>query len=342
MAAVPSAMGRGITSTAPMSVPVAITVEGANILTRSLMIFGQGAIRCHPYLLKEMEAANLPDPNESLVAFDKALFAHVYSAASNVIRSFWHNLTGGFFASCPRPKGIEHVYRGLHVASVTFAAVADLAMGSLGGEMKRRESISARLGDVLSELYLLSCVVKRFETDGSKTEDLPLVEWNFRSAMYEMQNKLDEVLNNLPARPIAWLLRLVAFPLGRRRRPPSDRLARKCAQLILSPGETRDRLTTGIYLNHAPGDATGRMELAFAAAVQRDAIEDKIKKAGHSGRKALSDLASLVKENVITQAEADQLATANAIVRESIDVDDFQPSELTARKTMMPPAEAAE
>ncbi len=150
-----------------MSVPVAITVEGANILTRSLIIFGQGAIRCHPYLLKEMEAANLPDPNESLAVFDRVLFAHIFSATSNVTRAFLHNLTGGIFARVPDVPRITPLYRGLHVAAVTFAAVADLVMGTLGGAMKRRESLSARLGDILSELYLMSCALKRYEDEGA-------------------------------------------------------------------------------------------------------------------------------------------------------------------------------
>jgi acyl-CoA dehydrogenase len=314
-----------------MSVPVAITVEGANILTRSLMIYGQGAIRCHPYLLKEMEAANLPDANEGLAAFDKALFAHIRSAASNVIRAFWHNLTGGIFASSPAPRHLEQYYRGLHVAAVTFAAIADLAMGTLGGEMKRREGLSARLGDTLSELYLMSCVLKRYEDEGAQEADLPLVEWNFRTAMLAIQTSLDGVLQNLPNRPVAWLLRLIAFPWGRHRRPPGDRLTHRVASLLLSPSETRDRLTAGIHVNHATGDPTGRMENAFAAAVQRDAIEEKIRQAGHTGRKALSDLPALVRAGVITQGEADALVTANAIVREAIDVDDFAPAELFAR-----------
>ena len=316
-----------------MSVPVAITVEGANILTRSLIIFGQGAIRCHPYLLKEMEAANLPDPKEALAAFDKALFAHIGRAISNVFRAFWHNLTGGAFARTPAGGPTAHMYRGLHTAAVTFAAVADLVMGTLGGEMKRRENLSARLGDVLSELYLMSCVLKRFEDDGRPSADLPLVEWNYLTARHDIQMRLDEVLSNLPARPVAWLLRLIAFPLGRRRKAPSDKLVHACASLILSPSEARERLTTGIYLNHAPSDATGRMEVAFAAAVTRDEIEDKIRKSGHAGRKALADLSALVSANVITQAEADALATANAIVREAIDVDDFDAAELTGHRT---------
>ncbi len=312
-----------------MSVPVAITVEGANILTRSLMIFGQGAIRCHPYLLKEMEAANLPDPQESLQAFDRALFAHIRSTTSNLSRAFLHNLTFGAFARVPRVPRIQGMYSDLHTAAVTFAAVADLVMGTLGGEMKRREGLSARLGDCLSELYLMSCVLKRFEDEGCPEEDLPLVEWNSRNTLYAIQTRLDEVLSNLPMRPVAWFLRLIAFPLGRFRRLPSDKLARRCASLILSPGAARERLTTGIYLSHAPSDAVGRMEVAFDAAVERDAIEDKIRAKGFSGRKALSDLAALVRDGIITQAEADSLARDNAIIRDAIDVDDFAPAELT-------------
>jgi acyl-CoA dehydrogenase len=326
-----------------MSVPVAITVEGANILTRSLMIFGQGAIRCHPYLLKEMEAANLPDPDESLKAFDKALFAHVGSTASNVTRAFLHNLSFGAFARVPRAPRIQGMYSDLHTAAVTFAAVADLVMGTLGGEMKRREGLSARLGDVLSELYLMSCVLKRYEDDGCPEEDLPLVEWNSRNTLHTIQTRLDEVLSNLPMRPVAWFLRLVAFPLGRFRRLPDDKLARRCASLILSPGAARDRLTKGIYLTHAPGDAVGRMEVAFDAAVERDAIEEKIRAKGVGGRKALSDLAALVKNGILTQTEADSLIRDNAIIGDAIDVDDFAPAELAVHgANEIRPAAAAE
>jgi acyl-CoA dehydrogenase len=234
------------------------------------------------------------------------------------------------------------MYRGLHVAAVTFAAVADLVMGTLGGAMKRRESLSARLGDILSELYLTSCVLKRYEDEGAQQEDLSLVEWNYRTSLYTIQTRLDEVLSNLPNRPVAWLLRLVSFPLGRWRRLPSDRLTHACAKLILSATETRERLTDGIYVNHNPSDATGRMEVAFAAAIERDAIEEKIRAAGQTGRKALADLPRLVRENIITQTEADALMRANAIVREAIDVDDFAPSELTGRMSSTVHSAAAE
>ncbi len=316
-----------------MSVPVAITVEGANILTRSLMIFGQGSLRCHPWLLKEMEAANLPDPAESLAAFDRVLFAHLRSAASNGARAFLHNLTGGVFARVPDARRATYMYRGLHVAAVTFAAVADFVMAALGGSLKRREGISARLGDILGELYLMSCVLKRFEDEGHQAEDLPLVEWNYRSALHTVQTRLDEVLANLPSRPVAWLLRPIAFPLGRHRRAPSDRLNRLCAALILAPTAARERLTRGIYIARSASDTTGRMEAAFASAMQRDEIEEKIRASGNSVKRALSDIPKLLRENVLTQSDADALMRATAIIRDAIDVDDFTASELTGRET---------
>ncbi len=326
------------------SVPVAITVEGANILTRSLMIFGQGALRCHPHLLKEMEAAKLADPNEALKAFDKQLFAHIGDLISNMIRAFWHNITFGAFAHAPSLPRIGWMYHHLHAATVTFAAVADLVMGTLGGELKRKESLSARLGDILSELYIASCVLKRFEDDGLPKEDLPLVEWNLRNSLCTIQRRTDEVLNNLPFRPAAWLLRIVAFPLGRWRRVPADRLAHACATLLLEPGQTRDRLTGGIFWSKNPNDATGRMEAAFTAAVERDHFDDRLRASlGKGARAALADPELAVRHNALTRAEADTLIRANAIIRDAIDVDDFAPEELTAGASASDrPAAAAE
>lgn len=313
------------------SVPVAITVEGANILTRNLMIFGQGAIRCHPHLLNEMNAALLEDPKEALEAFDKELWAHIADATSNIFRAFWHNLTFAIFSSTPEMRGIGGMYRQLHAACVTFAAVSDIVMGTLGGGLKRREGISARLGDVLSELYLMSCVLKRFESDGSPATDLPLVEWNQRMSLYVIQSRLDEVLVDLPNRPAAWLLRLIAFPWGRRRRPPKGSLIHACAKLILATGETRERLTAGIYVSKDKSDATGLMEAAFAEALIRDSIEAKLREGGISGRAALADLDALVSEGALSREDADNLINANELVRKAIAVDDFAPQELTTR-----------
>ncbi len=313
------------------SVPVAITVEGANILTRNLMIFGQGAIRCHPHLLNEMKASVLEDQNESLEAFDKELWAHVYDAASSIFRAFWHNLTFAIFATTPEVRGIGTMYRQLHAACVTFAAFSDLVMATLGGGLKRREGISARLGDVLSELYLMSCVLKRFESDGMQAADLPLVEWNHRMSLYNIQNRLDEVLNDLPNRPVAWLLRIIAFPWGRRRRPPKRTHMHACAGIILSAGESRERLTAGIYVSKDSSDVTGLMDAAFAEALVRDSVEAKLRESGISGREALADLDALVAKGALSREDADSLAKANEFIRKAIAVDDFAPGELTTR-----------
>ena len=310
------------------SVPVAITVEGANILTRSLIIFGQGAIRGHPHILKEMEAAAIADEDEALAKFDQEFFRHLRDLTSNMFRAWFHNLTLGMFAQTPHVEGTAWIYRRLHTAAVTFAFVADIVMAMMGGALKRRESLSARLGDVLSDLYIMSCVLKRYEDDGMPKGDLPLVEWNAREALYRIQTRLDEVLDNFPARWAAWLLRAIVFPLGRHRRPAKQRLVHQCASLITAPSDVRDRLTSGIYVDTDPENATGRIERAFAAAVERDAIEEKIRAAHKGGRKERPDAAQLVRDGVITQAEADALARDIAIVRECVDVDDFAAAEL--------------
>ncbi len=310
------------------SIPVAITVEGANILTRSLIIFGQGAIRCHPHLLKEMAAAALPDEEQALEAFDRELFAHVKSIASNTSRAFLHNLTGGALANAPSLPNVGWMYRRLHASAVTFAAVVDYVLGTMGGDLKRRESISARLGDVLSELYLLSCVLKRLEDEGSPAEDLALVQFAVRDGLYAIQNALDGVLANLPMRPVAWFLRLIAFPLGRRKRPPTDRLTRACAAILLAPSDARDRLTSGMYISHKPDDATGRIEAALVAAVARDRIEDKIRAALGHKTPADADYDKLVAAKVITQEEASALGWAKKLIADAIAVDDFAHDEL--------------
>ncbi len=226
-------------------------------------------------------------------------------------------------------RGIGGMYRQLHAACVTFAAAADVVMGTMGGGLKRREGISARLGDVLSELYLVSCVLNRFERDGSPPSDLPLVEWNYRMALCNIQSRLDEVLVDLPNRPAAWLLRLIAFPWGRRRRPPNRRLIRACANLIMTESETRSRLTGGIYVSGKTSDATGLMEAAFTAALTRDTIEAKLREGGISGRAALADLDVLVDRGALSRKDADKLIKANELVRKAIAVDDFAPHELT-------------
>ncbi|HWU53494.1 MAG TPA: acyl-CoA dehydrogenase, partial [Tahibacter sp.] len=204
--------------------PIAITVEGANILTRSMMIFGQGAIRCHPFVLKEMQATQLADYGERLKAFDEALFGHIGFAISNAVRSFVLGLTHAKIGSAPGDKYTRRFYRKLNRYAAALALTADTSMLVLGGKLKFKEKISARLGDVLSNLYIASAMLKRYEDQGRPVADQPMLAWAFHDCVWRMQMALDGVLRNFPVRPVAWLLRALIFPLGRREVPPSDRL----------------------------------------------------------------------------------------------------------------------
>ena len=243
-------LGRGYQQT-----PICITVEGANILTRSMIIFGQGAIRSHPYVLKEIAAAREPDRKVALRQFDEALFGHISFALSNAARSFVFALSSGHGVPAPVTAGGEtdRYYRQLTRFSTVFALAADLAMAALGGSLKRREKISARLGDVLSMLYLCSAALKRFEDEGRPAEDLPLLHWALQDALYRIQQALGGVIRNFPNAPLRWMLGALIFPLGMRLAPPSDRLGHEVATLLMQPGAARDRLTAGIYLPKVHG-----------------------------------------------------------------------------------------
>ncbi|QBQ55620.1 acyl-CoA dehydrogenase [Nitrosococcus wardiae] len=312
------------------AIPVSITVEGANILTRSMIIFGQGAIRCHPYLLKEMQAAQDPDEKQGLIAFDQALFGHMGFLLRNLGRAWWHNLTGGRWAHAPEGGVTVGYYRQLSRLSASFALVADLTSLILGGELKRREKLSGRLGDCLSHMYLLSGLLKRFEDDGQPQQDLPLLHWCSQRELYLIQQTFEDILANFPSRPVGWLLRGVLFPWGRRFRKPPDDLGRECASLLLSPSTTRDRLTAGIFLGSGrEEDPMTRLEQAFEAVIAADEINGKLHQAAkEKGLKSLS-LEEAVEGGVISEGEAKTVAKAKELTWEIITVDDFAPEELT-------------
>ena len=267
-------------SNAYQFVPVSITVEGANILTRTLIVFGQGAIRCHPWLLKEMEAAAETDRGAAVRAMDRALGGHIRHVLANLSRATFHNLTGGRFASAPSAASAEtrHWYRQLTRASASFAIAADFAFLSLGGALKRKEKLSGRFADALAELYLSSCVLKRFEDDGRPPADQALVHWYLRRALCRIQDALQGVLQNLPARPLAWALRLALFPLGGRRQPPSDSMGQRVARILLEPSEARDRLCRGTYVSMDKDDPTGRLEHAMRASIEAEPYERRLRK----------------------------------------------------------------
>ncbi len=304
------------------ALPVSITVEGANILTRSLIIFGQGAIRCHPYLYKEMQAAADPDPEQSLDAFDELIWKHLGHMVAVKLRAFVHNLTGGLFVSAPRAGDATGIYRQLGRASASFAYVAEVAMVLLGGDLKRKESLSARLGDALSHLYMLSTALKRFEDDGRPADDLPLLKWSAQYCLHEIQAALDGALANFPYRPLGILMRLIVFPLGRHRRPPSDRLSHEVADILLSPSAARDRLTAGIYVG-PPDQPLGQLDAALKAVIEGDAITARMK------RQKIKDVETALAQKVISPTEKEMIERANALTQAVIAVDDFDPAAIS-------------
>ncbi len=304
------------------AIPVGITVEGANILTRSLIIFGQGAIRCHPYLLKEIFAAQNPDRKQGVKDFDAVFFKHMGFQIATFFRAFWHNLTGGRFAGSPKAGYTEKYYRQISRYAASLAFISEFILINLGGALKRKEMLSGRLGDILSALYLLSCVLKRFEDDGRPEEDLPLVKWCCVVGFYNIQESLDQVLQNYPSRFMAFLMRLVVFPLSRHRRPASDELSQACADLLIEPSATRDRLTSGIYLGEGK-DPIAELDRAFERVAAAADIQRRLKDA------KMTDLDQAVKASILTPDEAAALKETRDLVKAVIDVDDFAPEELT-------------
>jgi acyl-CoA dehydrogenase len=259
-------------------VPVGITVEGANILTRSLILFGQGAIRCHPYVLKEMDAARSGD----LKAFDDAFWGHIGYTFNNAARALVMGMTGSHFVAVPAniAPEVRRYYQQLTRFSAAFAFIADISMGTLGGALKRKEKLSARLGDILSLMYLASATLKRFEDEGRQRDDLPLLHWAIWDCMFKIQNAFEGVIANFPNALFAMLLRrVVVFPLGRPYVVPSDKLGHEVATLLINPSETRDRLTSDVHLPTDLEEPVGALEAALLATLAAEPIEAKVRQA---------------------------------------------------------------
>ena len=308
------------------TVPVAITVEGANILTRSMIIFGQGAIRCHPYVLKEMLAAADKDTDAGLAAFDEAFFAHVGFTISNLVRSFVLAVTGARFVAAPDLGPTAGYARRLTRMSASFALLADVAMLMLGGDLKRREKISGRFADILSHLYMASAVLKRFEDDGRPAADLPIVRWALDDSLAIIEERLDGILRNFPVKGVGPLLRPFVLPLGRRHKGASDHLGHEVASLLLSPSETRDRLTEGLFIDMKREDPMGLMELALEKVIAAEAVERKLARGLGASVNTLNMedvLAAGIAKGVINELEAEEVREAMAITAEAIAVDDF-------------------
>jgi len=316
--------------------PIGITVEGANILTRSLIIFGQGAVRAHPYVLKEIHAAQNQDNRRAVQEFDEAFFGHISFSLSNAVRSLVYGLTGGHIIGVPTEQPTKRYYQALTRYSAAFAFAADVSMLVLGGGLKRREKLSARLGDVLSQMYLCSAVLKRFEDDGRREEDLPLLHWGMQDGLYRIQMAFDSVLQNFPNRFAAPLLRAMIFPLGQCRKPPSDQIGHQIAALLLKPGAVRDRLTAGMYISCDESDAVGALEAALASTLACEPLQAELEKARKAGKlKAYEELKQIAEARelgIIDAEQALQLERDYALRRKVIMVDDFAPEELQSGK----------
>lgn len=266
--------------------PVGITVEGANILTRSLIIFGQGAIRCHPFLLAEMQAVRDPDEARGMQAFDKAFWSHARHTTFNALRAFWHALSGSVLVRVDAnvSSSMRPYYRRLTRYSAAFAVAADVAMLTLGGELKFRERISARLGDMLSQLYIASAILKRYEDQGRQPEDAALVHWGVQDALHRLEQALDDVLRNFPNGAIGIMLRLVTLPIGRWSAPPTDALGRQVAALLARPGEGRDRLTQNCHIPQQEQHPVAAIEAALRATLAAESVEKKLRAFVKSGK----------------------------------------------------------
>ena len=312
------------------SLPVAITVEGANILTRNMIIFGQGAMRCHPYLQQEIHATAIKEKEEALDQFDRALTAHLGYTMANAARAFIYGLSGGLLARSPVSGPTAPYFRQVARFSAATSALADLALLVLGGALKRKESISGRFSDALAYLYICSAVLKRYEDDDRPVEDLPLVQWACEFSLYQVQEALNGIIRNFPVRPIAWKMRAWALPLGRRLQPPSDHLNHRVAKLLIEPSDTRDRLLEGIYRPDSREDLTGCLQHAMALTIQAEPIEQRLRQQGKAqgATQPYADwLASLVKDGALTGEEQALLLEAESAVRRAVMVDDFPPGE---------------
>lgn len=309
--------------------PIAITVEGANILTRSMIIFGQGAIRCHPYVLEEMAATQ----DNDIARFDRALFGHIGHVGSSNVRSIWLGITHARLSHSPVNDETRRYYQQLNRLSANLALLADISMATLGGSLKRRERISARLGDILSQLYLASATLKRYDDEGRQKADLPLVHWGVQDSLHQAEQAIAELLRNFPNRIIASLLRFIIFPLGRSNDMPSDRLDHEVAKLLQTPSATRSRLGRGQYLVASEHNPVGLLEEALRDILAAEPIYQRLSKASgkHLPFMRLDQLAEQAQaEGKITAEEASILIKAEASRLRSINVDDFEPDTLAA------------
>lgn len=326
-------------------VPIAITVEGANILTRNMIIFGQGAMRCHPYVFAEFEAASLPDENQSLNLFDKALMGHLSFTFSNFFRTLILGLTGGLIVQLPKTPKKRYLQQATRF-SAAFALLADVSLLVFGGALKRKENISARLGDILSYLYLLSATLKHFSDEGEPADDLPIVRYASLYCLYQVQQRFDEILKNYPNRFLAGFLRLIIFPFGKHFSLPSDKLSQKAAQLLLDPTPSRDRLAKNIYLTDIPSNMFAVVQNALLKVIAAEPIEKTLKIAVTNGTIVGDTVVEQAKDacaqKIISDEQLKIILNAEEARKKVIMVDDFAAEDLPRKEVFSKSKESYE
>jgi len=307
-------------------IPVGITVEGANILTRTMMIFGQGAMRSHPYLLKEVEAVHNENQKQGLKDFDNAFFAHFGFIISNIVRTFWFGISSAKLLGTPGDKYTRHYYQQLIKMSSAFALMSDICVAVLGGSLKRREKISGRLADALSNMYVISAVLKHYEDQGSQKEDLVLLKWACDDALFNIQTALKGVMKNLPVPFLGALCNFIVFPFTKPYQRPSDKLGHQVARKILKPGDTLDRLSEGIFVSKNKYDATGRIDHALTLVLKTDELQRKLRDAYKHGQlenRGRNAFLEAKEKNIITDSEYTLLVEADEAILNATKVDEF-------------------
>jgi acyl-CoA dehydrogenase len=317
---------RNVLAHAYQSMPIGITVEGANILTRSMIIFGQGAIRCHPYVQDEIEAEAAGD----VARFDRAFFGHVGLVFANGARALVHGLTGSALAGSPVAGPAAPYFRQLSRCAAIYGLLADVAMGTLGGELKRKENLSGRLADGLAYLYLASGAIKRFVDEGQPERDRAAFRWALEHALHEFHTALTGLLDNLPLRPAAWMLKRVCYPFGMRFEPPSDRLGARLARGLVEGGALREALSELVFVPQGDEPGLARVEAALAAVVAALPVRAKLKQAQRAKKLPrkleFDELVAQAREaGVLDAAEVELVRKADEARKAAVLVDAFEP-----------------
>ncbi|MCK6446470.1 MAG: acyl-CoA dehydrogenase [Planctomycetes bacterium] len=322
---------RNVLGSAYKAIPIGITVEGANILTRTMIVFGQGAIRCHPFVQREMRAVAERD----VAAFDAAFFGHVNLVFTNAARGLLFSLGGTKLVGSPTSGAASEYYPRLERLATAFSLCADFAMATLGGQLKRKENLCGRLADALAHLYLGSAVLKRYFDGGAPDREAALMRWAAEHALERAEHALDDFLRNLPNRPAAWLVRALVLPFGRREHGPSDRRHAEVARGLLEDRPERVSLSSDIFLPPASDPGLGRLEAAQAAVLAAQPARNKLKEAAKqkklAARGSTELLDAAVAAGILSEEERKLVEAAEIARRDAILVDAFTPDEFAAR-----------